>query len=333
MLFTTILSVISTSAIVAALIGAGVQLRLYNRQRARESALQLAHSFRTAEFLVAVNIVFDLPEGLSRKDRRPGGAGRTWRAALLAVLLVGASVLAASGSIASDRAKLPEPNAKQRLDSIRRARVWEPTDVSAKNLFRGPEGRLPYAVDDEVSCEFVPKPMSGWTTKFSCRLEDGTIVKVKYDEGGRYKEVFGEVLGTRLFWALGFYADRMLPVHMTCRGCPQHPFEFVDRRKKLPLNDKGDIISFPPGAKLGTYRFDLAIVEEKSIPRPSRPRTSEDGAGSSSTGWMRRSGGPRKPRSTLSSCSMRSFRTRTTRPSRTGSSVREPRSRSTMRAV
>jgi hypothetical protein len=66
--FTTILSVISTSAIVAAGVFAGVQLRLYNKQRARESALQLVHSFRTPEFLSAVNIVFDLPEGLSKKE-------------------------------------------------------------------------------------------------------------------------------------------------------------------------------------------------------------------------------------------------------------------------
>ena len=66
--FTTILSIISTSAIVAAGVFAGVQLRLYNKQRARESALQLVHSFRTPEFLSALNIVFDLPEGLSKKE-------------------------------------------------------------------------------------------------------------------------------------------------------------------------------------------------------------------------------------------------------------------------
>jgi hypothetical protein len=202
--------------------------------------------------------------GVSESRRsRPGGAGRAWRASALVILLAGASVLGPSGSYASDRVKLPEPNAEQRLDYIRRARVWEPSDVSAKDLYRGPAGRLAFAVDDEVSCEFVPKPMSGWTPKFSCRLEDGTIVKVKYEEGGRYKEVFGEVLGTRLFWALGFYADRMLPVHMTCHGCPEHPFEFVDQRKKLKLNDKGEIASFPPDARLGTYRFDLATVEER----------------------------------------------------------------------
>ena len=66
--FTTILSIISTSAIVAAGVFAGVQLRLYNKQRARESALQLVHSFRTPEFLSAVNIVFDLPGGLSKRE-------------------------------------------------------------------------------------------------------------------------------------------------------------------------------------------------------------------------------------------------------------------------
>jgi hypothetical protein len=186
-----------------------------------------------------------------------------WRAGVLGLLIAGAPVLARSGSSASERVKLPEPDAKQRLEYIRRARVWEPSDVSAKDLYRGPAGRLPFAVDDEVTCEFVPKPMSGWSSKFSCRLEDGTIVKVKYDDGGPYKEVFGEVLGTRLFWALGFYADRMLPVRMTCRGCPEHPFEFVDQSKKLPLNDAGDIASFPPEAHLGTYRFDLATVEER----------------------------------------------------------------------
>jgi len=186
-----------------------------------------------------------------------------WSVAWLPILLAIVAVLGSPGSIASDGAKLPEPDAEQRLEYIRRARVLEPTDVSAQDLYRGPVGRLAFAVDEEVSCDFVPTPMSGWSPKFSCRLEDGTIVKVKYDDGGPYKEVFGEVLGTRLFSALGFYADRMLPVHMTCRGCPKHPFEFVDQRKKLRLNDKGEIASFPPDAELGTYRFELATVEEK----------------------------------------------------------------------
>ncbi len=193
---------------------------------------------------------------------------RSSRTGALGLALAGVLVLAPYSHSAGHGAELAKSTEKQRLEYIRRARVWEPTDVSAKDLYRGPTGRLPFAVDDEVVCEFVPKPMSGWTEKFSCRLEDGTIVKVKYDGEGKYKEVFGEVLGTRLFWALGFYADRMLPVHVTCRGCPEHPWEFVDARKRLPVNDEGLIASFPPDARLGNYRFELAAVEEKLDSEP-----------------------------------------------------------------
>lgn len=63
-----ILQSIATLSIFAGVIFALLQLRTSNQQRARESALQMLHSFRTPEFLQAVNIVFDLPEGLSRKE-------------------------------------------------------------------------------------------------------------------------------------------------------------------------------------------------------------------------------------------------------------------------
>ena len=68
MAFTTLLSLLSTSAIVAGGIFAGVQLRQLMKQRARDSALQMLHSFQTPEFLNAINIVFDLPDGLSKKE-------------------------------------------------------------------------------------------------------------------------------------------------------------------------------------------------------------------------------------------------------------------------
>ena len=62
------LSLVSTLAIVAAGVFAGMQVRQLNRQRARDSALQLSHSFQTPEFVSAVNIVFDLPGGLSKRE-------------------------------------------------------------------------------------------------------------------------------------------------------------------------------------------------------------------------------------------------------------------------
>lgn len=63
-----LLSLVSTLAIVAAGVFAGMQVRQLNRQRARDSALQLSHSFQTPEFVNAVNIVFDLPDGLSKAE-------------------------------------------------------------------------------------------------------------------------------------------------------------------------------------------------------------------------------------------------------------------------
>lgn len=63
-----LLSLVSTLAIVAAGVFAGMQVRQLNRQRARDSALQLSHSFQTPEFVNAVNIVFELPDGLSKAE-------------------------------------------------------------------------------------------------------------------------------------------------------------------------------------------------------------------------------------------------------------------------
>lgn len=104
---------------------------------------------------------------------RPG-----WLAVAVAVALVAVGALAAR---ADEIKKFPKPSDAERLDLIRRSRVFTPTDVAAKDLYEGPPGELPFHVDDEVACTFVPKQMNGWTEKFSCKLEDGTVVKVKYN--------------------------------------------------------------------------------------------------------------------------------------------------------
>src|SRR5690348_8147619 len=64
----TILNLISTTVVVVGAVLALLQLRHFAKERARESALQMLHSFQTPEFLTAVNIVFELPEGLSKKE-------------------------------------------------------------------------------------------------------------------------------------------------------------------------------------------------------------------------------------------------------------------------
>ena len=174
---------------------------------------------------------------------------------VVAPLVIAAAIAAA----ASD--DFPAPTDAERLDYIRRARVWEPSDVRSKDLYAGPKGRLPFKPGDEVTCEFVPKQMTGFSEKFSCKLKNGTVVKVKYIGESQYKEVYGEVLGTRLLWALGFYADRMIPVQVVCNGCPEHPWEYVAHNARVPADGK-TITELPHDAFPGTYRFEQAAIED-----------------------------------------------------------------------
>ncbi len=65
---TTLLSLITTIAIVTGGIFAGVQLYQLKKQRARESALQMLNSAQTPQFMEGVNILFNLPDGLTKKQ-------------------------------------------------------------------------------------------------------------------------------------------------------------------------------------------------------------------------------------------------------------------------
>ncbi len=66
--FTTILSILSTTAIFAGGIFAAVQLRQLNRQRVRDSAMQMLHVFQTREFMDGYEVIFNLPMGLSKAE-------------------------------------------------------------------------------------------------------------------------------------------------------------------------------------------------------------------------------------------------------------------------
>ena len=63
-----IIGLAETFTIVGGVIFAIAQIRNVNRQRTRESAMQMLHSFQTPEFHQAVAILVDLPEGLSKKE-------------------------------------------------------------------------------------------------------------------------------------------------------------------------------------------------------------------------------------------------------------------------
>jgi hypothetical protein len=103
---------------------------------------------------------------------------------------------------------------------IARAQVWIPTDIPSMDLRAGPSGPGAFPPGATVTCEYEDTRLGGASPKFACRIsEDDDELKVKYAYG-RNGEVYGEVIASRLLWALGFGADHMYPVRVICRGCP-----------------------------------------------------------------------------------------------------------------
>jgi hypothetical protein len=127
---------------------------------------------------------------------------------------------------------------EQRLAILNRAAVWEARDTRTADVRRGPDGRGGYQPEALVVCDYAGQPTSGHTPKFSCEIAKGDKVKVKY--GRENGEVYSEVAATRLLWMLGFYADRMYPVRVQCRGCPK-------RLGGTPTGDK-DVVELPLAA-------------------------------------------------------------------------------------
>ena len=116
--------------------------------------------------------------------------------------------------------RLPSGTASTPRDSvIARAQVWSRTNVPSMNLRRGPDGPGAFAPEAVVTCQHVDVRLRGNSPKFACRTPSGEQLKVKY--GAENGEVYGELLATRLLWALGFGADRMYVVNVICRGCPE----------------------------------------------------------------------------------------------------------------
>jgi membrane-associated phospholipid phosphatase len=122
--------------------------------------------------------------------------------------LVVLALCAALPAVAQDRASL-----------IARANVWAPSDIPSKDLRLGVAGDGGFTPGQTVRCDYVKLDLDGNSPKFKCRLALSDEVKVKY--GNDNGEVYGEVVATRLLWALGFGADRMYPVRVLCRGCPE----------------------------------------------------------------------------------------------------------------
>jgi hypothetical protein len=130
-----------------------------------------------------------------------------------------------------------------RLAFIQKAQVWAPTNVAEMDLKAGPQGSGAFQPNEMVTCDYVEKAtLPGTSQKFDCEIRQGDVVKVRYGE--KNGKVEGAVLASRLLWALGFGADRLFPVRVTCRGCSSDPW---NKRARVP----------------GEQRFDPAAIERK----------------------------------------------------------------------
>lgn len=122
-----------------------------------------------------------------------------------------------------------------------------PTDIPSVDVLHGPADPRGFAPDALVMCDYVRRTLGGNSPKFACLLSPGDEVKVKY--GGTNGEVYGEVLATRLLWALGFGADHMYSVRVLCHGCPDTVGN-IARPGKVRVVDPAAIERKMPGREI-----------------------------------------------------------------------------------
>ena len=145
------------------------------------------------------------------------------------------------------RRPLPPPDRttaawQTRQDALTRAQVFveRPPDIPTLDLGRNPSDPHPFTPDDPLTCRYVSETTSGTSPKFSCQLENGDVVKVKY---GASPEISAEVAATRLLAALGFGADHVTPLQRVhCTGCPASPYRMRRTFEHLFLASVFDLL-------------------------------------------------------------------------------------------
>jgi hypothetical protein len=165
----------------------------------------------------------------------------------------------------------------ERKAALRQASVWQPIDTASLDLLAGPKGKDAFEFDQSVTCEYTAPigGQTGATPKFDCALAPDDVVKVKY--GRTNGEVYTEVAASRLFWALGFGADRVYPVKIACRNCPIEPWFFsTERRVPERRYDLATIERRLGGKKIEAWGEpgwsfpELDEVDERASPRAHR---------------------------------------------------------------
>ena len=189
-------------------------------------------------------------------------------------ITLGALGAAIFASVAGAQAPLrPQPKQKElatqaaRFAFIQKAQVWAPTNVAEMDLRAGPQGPGAFQPNEAVTCRYVETKLSGTTPKFECAIGDD-VVKVRY--GKENGEVEGQVLASRLLWALGFGADAVYPVRVTCQGCPSDPWKEHARVAGAHVFEPAVIERKPQGHEMNSDKdggwawFELDLIDEQA---------------------------------------------------------------------
>lgn len=155
-------------------------------------------------------------------------------------------------------------NSKDRDAAISKASIYTPKSVADADIMAGPaqkKKQFQFHMNDKVTCDFVTpgQKMGGNTPKFLCKITrveslDGTVqtltpdlneepLKIKY--GADNKEVYAEIVSSRLLWALGFYTDTWYPIRATCNNCPADPEAGSGDRATRTYNQASTLRKFP----------------------------------------------------------------------------------------
>jgi hypothetical protein len=189
------------------------------------------------------------------------------RPAHVAGLLLAAIPLCRYAQIDLDERRAAAADTSQgwaaRSELISRSQIFvsDAADIASLDLSKSPRDPHPFDPEAPLTCRYVPKPITGTTTKFDCRLADGSVVKVKY---GWLPEPKAEVASTRLLAALGFAADHVSFVHhLTCEGCNVSPYRL---RRLAEYYFVGSLVDRMSQSL--SQSFDWVSVERRFEARP-----------------------------------------------------------------
>jgi hypothetical protein len=159
---------------------------------------------------------------------------------------------------------------RERLQQLEQAQIFIDRDPTTLDLRTGPVDGLNFDPAAGVACEYhLPGArLGGATPKFLCKI-GGAVYKVKYLPSPRYgttrknggsgdREIYAEMAATRLFWALGFGADRIFLTDVTCHGCPASPHDGPDQQEQRTRAYSRSVR--PIGVALVEQRFEGATI-------------------------------------------------------------------------